>query len=137
MCQFLSGWISIDGRTIYPGDLVHHERGADLHGISETVACPWEWTADSLTVRVSPSADATGATAAWYCHLLRDKFGSRDQAIEWCLANLLPSVKYLGLRGTEVKVLPELPRVLSLDLRGCDPKLIATARQVFGARVCA
>ena len=43
MCQFLSGWISLDGRTVYPGDLVHHENGARIHGIDESVACPWEW----------------------------------------------------------------------------------------------
>ena len=141
MSQLLSGWISIDGRTIYPGDLVHHERGAEIHGISEAVACPWEWTEKKrIEVRESPAAEESGATTAWYRQLLRDRFSTRDAAIKWCVANLSPHVTSLDLFGcagitelpelsnvttlnlsrcTGITQLPELPNVRTLDLTGC------------------
>ncbi len=118
MCQFLSGWISLDGGTVYAGDLVHHERGADIHGISEAVACPWEWTAAGLSVVLSPKAIEKGATEPWYRELLREKFGDRAGAIDWCLEHLSPAVKTLDLRGTGITSLPDLPAVKTLDLRG-------------------
>ena len=121
MSQLLSGWISIDGRTIYPGDLVHHERGAEIHGISEAVACQWEWTEKKrIDVRVSPAAKKSGATAAWYRQLLRDRFSTRDAAIKWCVANLSPHVTSLNLIGcTGITELPKLSNVTWLNLAGC------------------
>ncbi|KKN09843.1 hypothetical protein LCGC14_1042460 [marine sediment metagenome] len=110
MCQLISGWISLDGLTVYPGDLVHHERGATIHGISEKVASPWEWTETVLQVRVSPAAKHKGATEAWYKELLRQKFRTRDGAIQWCLAHLSPNVESLylnGLQSAEGLTLPE------------------------------
>ena len=112
MCQLLSGWISIDGTQFYPGDCVHHENGAQIHGIDENTACPWEWTVnkktatDEISVIVSPKAKEKGATAEWYEKLLRDKFGTRDNAINWCLLHINDYVN-VDLRDTDITQLPD------------------------------
>lgn len=73
MCEFLSFYLSDDGRTVWPGDLRSHTKIEELHGLTDRLSecrppIPCEWTEDgeddaSLICR--PSA-TNSHDAEWY-----------------------------------------------------------------------
>ena len=66
MCEFMSFFVSIDGKEIAVGDLRSHSKSAELLGIkTEDIKCRWreaEWTSEDvrrLTIRLAPQDEHT------------------------------------------------------------------------------
>ncbi len=83
MCDFLSGLISSDGKTVYVRDLRHHEKTAEICALKPEQYREWEWTGsgeESLRVRVHESSTHN---ENYYRASILGRWQTRESLLGW------------------------------------------------------